>query len=141
MKKKKLSELDLISIIGERNIRGAVIKTLPLTSGIDEHVLLCLPSGPSMGYHSGIISMMKVSYDISEIGIFSIHTEASGFKVSSTNTKFKFYSVKKGGIEYVAIRKTNTAMGGSVQVLSMHQNISFFEVAKVSDLTDITLIV
>ena len=141
MKTKRISTLDLVSVIGAANIRSAVIESKSCTYNQNEYVLLVNASiSPSTGNSSGIISFFKNGYDAACIGMYCVYTSSVGYKSYSNNTDLKIFSVVKAGIKYLAIKKPLIAYQ-HVRHISMSGNNNVFEVVNAADLTEITPIV
>lgn len=137
MKKKKLSTSNIIDLIGQANvglIKGLTVKTKEVLSPEGYILLLSLDKGT--GGHSGILSFGR---DLGHMGSsysFHVGNYATTMKTKWSNNTIKFFSVKKGGVEYIAVNKAEQII--IVQLLTFYSTTnSVFEYVLKTSLTDI----
>ena len=106
MKKVKLSSTDIINVMGASNatlIRRQTIKSLTVPDSAGYILLLAL--NQPTGGHSGIIAFGRAYGHMGSSYTFHIGNYVTTIKTKWPNSGVAFYSVKKNGVEYIAVKK------------------------------------
>lgn len=141
MKKIKLSTSNIINLIGQANvdlIKGLTIKLRSVPS--DGGFILLLSLDKPTGGHSGILAFGRASGHMGSSFSFHVGNYSTTMKTTWSNSTVKFYSVKKNGIEYIAVYKDAAII--DVQLLTFYSTTnSVLEYASQTALTDVVEIV
>lgn len=140
MKKIRLSSTNIVDAMGAANmalINGQIIRRMYVPDSLGYILLLAL--NQATGGHSGTIAFGRALGHMGSSYSFHVGNYATTTKTKWSDSGAVFYSVKKSGIEYVAVRKDSSIV--LVQLITFYGAAnSAFEYASEASLTDIVQI-